>query len=98
MNFKLKKLDNFFIGFVPAVILPFALILLISSKGQWEDYTLYEHFVQAFNSFLFFKIAIMALMPNLVFFFFAYKLELWKLNSGLISATLSFLAFVFLVS
>ena len=97
MNFKLKKIDHFFVGFVPAIVLPFILLILISSKGQFGNYTLKELFVLSFNNYLFFKISIMALMPNLVFFFLAYKLELWKLNSGLITATFLFLAFVFLI-
>ena len=92
---KYKKLDNFFIGFVPAIIIPFALIVLITSQNLPGNFTLYEIIIQSFNNYAFGKIAIAALMPNLVLFFFVYKLELWKLNAGLISGTLLFLAFVF---
>ena len=93
---RFKKIDHFFIGFIPAIVIPFVLVVLISSQKLPGNYTLYEHIVRAFRSYLFAKIAIMALMPNMVFFFFAYKLELWKLNAGLIVATLLFLICVFL--
>ena len=94
---KHRKIDNFFVGFVPAIIIPFILIVLITSQNQPGNYTLYENIVRAFNNYAFGKIAIMAMMPNLILFFWVYKLELWKLNAGLISATLLFLAFVFFI-
>ena len=90
-----KRFDNFFIGFFTSIILPFVMLVLISAEGDFS-LSFYEQFMKVFNDYMFVKIAILALIPNLVIFFALYKTERWKSASGLIVATILFVILMIL--
>lgn len=86
-----KRYDHFFIGFIPSVILPLIMIVLISTGGNLGSLSFYDHLMRAYHNHLFVKILILALIPNMIAFFFLYKTERWKSASGLIVATILFI-------
>lgn len=88
---KSKKWHNHFLtGFIPAVILPVIMIVLISGRENLTAFSFYDHLMRAYNHYMFVKMAILALIPNMLIFFFFYKTERWKSAGGLIVATILF--------
>ncbi len=92
----LQKYNHFFGGFLPAIILPVIMIVLISGRDNLTAFSFYEHLMRAYNNFMFVKIAILALIPNMLIFFFFYKTERWKSASGLIVATIFYMILMIL--
>lgn len=86
-----KTFDHFFIGFIVSIVLPLVSIVLISGREDLGSLSLYGHLMRAYHSYMFIKFAILALIPNLVLFFFLYKTERWKSAGGLIVATIFFM-------
>lgn len=93
---KRKKFDNFLSGFLPAMIIPFILIVLISGKDYLLLFNPFEHFMRAYNSFFFTGWMLMALIPNLVLFFFFYKKMYERAGYGLVAATLIYIGIIIL--
>ncbi len=93
---KLQKYNHFLWGFLPAVILPVITLVLVSGRGNLTDFSLYEHLMNAYNNYMFVKMAILALIPNMILFFFFYKTERWKSANGLIVATIFYIIFMVL--
>ncbi len=91
-----KRYDNFLIGFVFSIILPIILIVLISTKGNFGSLSFYDNLMRVYHSYMFVKTAILALIPNMIAFFFLYKTERWKSASGLIVATILFIIIMIL--
>ena len=92
----LQKYNHFFWGFLPAVILPVITLALISGKDNLTSFSFYEHLKMAYNNYMFVKMAILALFPNMLIFFFFYKTERWKSASGLIVATIFYVVLMVL--
>ena len=88
---KRKRYDNFFTGFIPSIILPAILIVVISAGKTLGELSFTEQFLRIYNNIEFVNIAILALMPNMIAFFFFYKTERWKAASGLIVATIFYI-------
>ena len=84
-----KRFDNFFLGFIVSIILPVVMLVLISASGDFS-LSFYDQLMKAYNDYMFVKIAILALIPNLFIFFALYKTERWKSAGGLIVATILF--------
>ena len=85
-----KRYDHFLIGFIPSVILPVIMIVLISARENLGSLSFYDHLMRAYYNHMFVKFLILALIPNMIVFFFLYKTERWKSASGLIVATILF--------
>jgi len=90
----LQKYNHFLWGFIPSVILPLIMLVLVSGRDDLTAYSFYEHFMRAYNNSMFIKTAILALIPNMLIFFFFYKTERWKSASGLIVATILYMVLV----
>ena len=90
-----KRFDHFFLGFIVSIILPIIAVVLISAEGNLASRTLYEHLIAAYSTGgMFVKYAILALIPNMILFFYLYKTERWKSANGLIVATILCMIFV----
>ena len=85
-----QKYNHFLVGFIPAVIVPVIAIVLISADNLM-DYSFVEHLKRAYHNYMFVKMGILALIPNMFIFFFFYKTERWKSAGGLIVATILFI-------
>jgi hypothetical protein len=85
---KVLKYNHFLWGFLPAVILPLIVLVLVSGRENLTAFSFYEHLMRAYHNYMFVKMVILALIPNMLLFFFFYKTERWKSASGLIVATI----------
>jgi H+/gluconate symporter-like permease len=91
---KKKRFDNFWAGFLPAILVPISLFILISAKNELFSYSLYENFMRAYQSFFFTGHMLIALIPNLIFIFYLYKTMRERAVYGSIAATLIYVSFI----
>lgn len=85
-----KRFDNFVLGFLLSVLLPIiTLTVFLLFKGS--SLSLVEQIKAIFADMYFIRYVTLALIPNLVLFFFFYKTERWKSCYGLAVATLLYL-------
>jgi hypothetical protein len=91
---KRKRFDNFWAGFLPVMILPAILFIIISAKSDLFSYTLYENFRRAYYSFFFTGHILISLIPNLFYLFYLYKTMRERAVYGAIAAILIYVSFI----
>lgn len=85
-----KRFDSFASGFLLSVILPMVVLFLVLAVKD-SAHSLEERFTTILHDMYFIRYITLALVPNLVLFFFFYKTERWKACYGLSVATLVYL-------
>lgn len=87
-----KRFDSFAAGFLLSLVMPMLVIFVVlhfkDSARAMED-----RFMTVLHDLYFIRYVTLALIPNLVFFFYFYKTERWKSCYGLAVATLLYLMF-----
>ena len=90
--------NTFWLGLAVSVIMPVVCLLAIvyfTGAAQFNSLRHVVHVLMSNNSAYMTNIYIMALMPSMFGFFWAYKTERWKFGRGYIVGTLLFLVFFF---
>jgi hypothetical protein len=91
----LYKWDKFFVGFIPALILPFgglAMVYLItwlnSRYNYQQNFTVEMFFTSLRNAQTFMRVSTLSCFVNAVLFFFLIKRNFYNASRGAIIATM----------
>lgn len=90
--------NSFLLGLTVSIALPVCCLLAIvyfAQAVQFNSLHHVVHFLVSNESAYLTNIYIMALMPSMFGFFWAYKTERWKFGRGYIMGTLLFMVFFF---
>lgn len=93
-----RSFNTFVLGLAVSVVLPILSLLAVvylAKAVQFNSLRHVIHFLVSNDSAYLTNIYIMALMPSMFGFFWAYKTERWKFGRGYIVGTLLFLVFFF---
>lgn len=94
-----RTFNTFLLGFIVSIALPLACLLgLLYATGtvQFTSVKHVVHFLLTAESAYVTNMFIMAFMPSMFGFFFAYKSERWKFGRGYVVGSLLFFALFFI--
>ncbi len=91
MKFDIRKFDNFFLGFIPGILLPVLFAWAFVSRYYPSDDSFFEIIGQIYNKVLFGKILLLSAMPNMGLVFVFYKSDIHKTGAGIMLGGLPYM-------
>lgn len=86
-----KKFDNFFLGFVPGMLIPVIFLWVYLSKFYPQDISFIEIIQKIYPSILMGKLLLLSVMPNLALVFVFYKQDTFKIAAGILISAMPYL-------
>ncbi len=90
------KYNNFFWGFIPALLLPIIIFLFTWGHLYTGDLSFWASLKEFFGTHLMQQYILFCSLPDLIILFVAYKMERWKACSGAFLGLFPFLCLLFL--